>query len=242
MSVGAMSLGEVRRRGLGLALYEEIRARIADGTYAAGVPLPSTRSVALERGLSRGTVSLVYEQLASDGFIETRPGAASRVSAGAAPPASTGRARRTPVDRVAAITPAGRLSAIGHRIAAMEIRDAGRTARDEIDFVYGPLSGTDFPTLAWMKALGASERQRDRRLEYEDPGGNLALRKALQGHLSQTRGLSCSVEQLMIVNGSQQALDLCARLLVDPGDGVVVETPIDLRYLCMIRRRPKLCC
>lgn len=76
-----------------------------------------------------------------------------------------------------------------------------------------------------MKALRAVERQRSRRLEYEDPRGNVELRRALQAHLSRTRGLACSVDQLMIVNGSQQALDLCARLLIDPGDGVVVENP-----------------
>ena len=73
-----------RRRGLSRALYEEFRARIADGTYAAGAPLPSSRALAAERGLSRGTVTLVYEQLAADGFIDTRPGAMSRVAEGAA--------------------------------------------------------------------------------------------------------------------------------------------------------------
>lgn len=66
-----------RRTGLSRKLYEEIRARIADGTYVAGERLPSTRALAAERGLSRATVSLVYEQLAADGFIESRAGAAS---------------------------------------------------------------------------------------------------------------------------------------------------------------------
>ena len=216
---------EDRRRGLSRALYEELRARIADGTYVVGAPLPSTRSLAAERGLSRGTVSLVYEQLAADGFIDTRRGAASQVSAGAAPTAPMARVQRGRVRRTAASGHGGRLSAVGRRIAAMGIRDAGPTAPGEIDFVYGPLAGADFPTLSWMKALRAVERQRSRRLEYEDPRGNLELRRALQAHLSRTRGLACSVEQLMIVNGSQQALDLCARLLVDPGDGVVVENP-----------------
>lgn len=214
-----------RRRGLSRALYEELRARIADGTYVVGAMLPSTRSLAAERGLSRGTVSLVYEQLAADGFIETRRGAASRVAAGAAPSALMGGAQRGRVRRAAASGQRGRLSAVGRRIAALGIRDAGITAAGEIDFIYGPLSGADFPTLTWMKALRAVERQRSRRLEYEDPRGNLELRRALQAHLSRTRGLACSVEQLMIVNGSQQALDLSARLLVDPGDGVVVENP-----------------
>jgi len=79
-----MSPNAHRRRGLSRALYEEFRARIADGTYAAGAPLPSSRALAAERGLSRGTVTLVYEQLAADGYIVTRPGATSRVASGAA--------------------------------------------------------------------------------------------------------------------------------------------------------------
>ncbi|MFO1253208.1 MAG: PLP-dependent aminotransferase family protein [Inhella sp.] len=73
--------------------------------------------------------------------------------------------------------------------------------------------------------MRAVERQRSPRLAYEDPMGNLALRKALQAHLAQTRGMACTVEQLMIVSGSQQALDFCARLLLNPGDAVVVENP-----------------
>ncbi len=211
-----------RRRGLSRSLYDELRARIADGTYAVGMPLRSTRALAAERGLSRGTVSLVYEQLAADGFIETRGGAASRVAAGAALPS---RGPRGGGKGPTAHCQASRLSAIGHRIAAMAIGDVGPTASGEIDFLYGPLAGSDFPVLAWMKALRAVERQRSQRLAYEDPRGNLELRRALQAHLSQARALTCSVGQLMIVNGSQQALDLCARLLVDPGDAVVVENP-----------------
>ena len=217
-----------RPTGLSRTLYEEFRARIADGTYAAGAQLPSTRALAAERGLSRATVSLVYEQLAADGFIVSRAGATSRVAAGAAQASTVnrpgrpkyGRAKPTEPDRLA-----GSLSAIGQHIAALKLSDPSPTVPGEIDFVYGPLSGSDFPTLTWMKALRAVERQRSRRLEYEDPRGNLELRRALQAHLSQARGMACSVEQLLIVNGSQQALDLCARLLVDPGCSVVVENP-----------------
>ena len=214
-----------RQPGLSRALYDEFRARIADGTYAAGAALPSTRALAAERGLSRATVSLVYEQLAAEGFIETRTGAASRVAMGAAPVRQVCLPRRARTKPVANEHLAGRLSAVGSRITAMRLADAGPTRSGEIDFVYGPLAGSDFPTLTWMKALRAVERQRSRRLEYEDSRGNPDLRRALQAHLSQTRGLACSVDQLMIVNGSQQALDLCARLLIDPGDGVVVENP-----------------
>ncbi|WP_407713115.1 PLP-dependent aminotransferase family protein [Comamonas testosteroni] len=213
------------RTGLSRTLYAEFRTRIADGTYASGTPLPSTRALAAERGLSRATVSLVYEQLAADGFIESRAGAASRVAAGAAQADAAGPARHARTKPPMPESLAGSLSAIGRHIALLKLGDPSPTAAGEIDFVYGPLSGKDFPTLTWMKAQRTVERQRSRRLEYEDPRGNMELRRALQAHLSQTRGLACSVEQLLIVNGSQQALDLCARLLVDPGGSVVVENP-----------------
>jgi GntR family transcriptional regulator/MocR family aminotransferase len=220
----SMPTGEGHRPSLSRALYEEFRARIADGTFAKGAALPSTRALAAERGLSRATVSLVYEQLAADGFIETRAGAASRVADGAATrPVRIGRrnaAKPVPAKRLA-----GRLSAHADRIAAMSLADMRSTAPGEIDFVYGPLSGRDFPTIRWMKAIRSVERKRSARLAYDDPRGDIGLRQALKAHLSQTRGLSCSVEQLMIVNGSQQALDLSARLLINPGDGVVVENP-----------------
>src|SRR5690606_19510105 len=103
-------------KNLSRALYDELRARIADGTYAAGAPLPSTRALAAERGLSRGTVSLVYEQLAADGFIQTRAGAASGVAAGAAR-AVPARARRGGGHRAATGGHTGRLSGIARRIA-----------------------------------------------------------------------------------------------------------------------------
>lgn len=206
-------------------LYDEIRARIADGTFVPGLALPSTRALAAERGLSRATVTLVYEQLAADGFIETRTGASSRVASGSAPAHPAAGLQASAGRRAPAGQHAGPLSAIGSRMAALGPRETQPTAPGEIDFIYGPLSGSDFPTLAWSKAMRHVERQRAPRLAYEDPQGNLPLRQALHAHLSQTRGLVCTLEQIMIVNGSQQALDLCARLLLNPGDRVVVENP-----------------
>ena len=211
------------RQSLSQDLYEEIRTRILDGTYKAGEPLPSTRTLAAERGWSRTTVSLVYDQLAADGFIHARRGAVSRVLAGVAT-AAHARPSRQP-QPLRAGSKRMRLSAIGARIDALTWPEAAPHTASDIDFVYGPLSGQDFPTLAWMKAVRAVERQRSVRLAYEDPMGNLQLRQALHKHLSQTRGLSCSLDQVLIVNGSQQALDLCARLLLNPGDSVLVENP-----------------
>lgn len=225
-SYEANKMTDQSHRGRGQALYEEIKARILDGTYAAGAALPSTRACAAERGVSRTTVSTVYDQLAAEGFIETRLGAASRVAAGAAE-ATRGAAAGS---RLAAGSPhrgppKSRLSAFGERLAKQSVIPSQPAATGYVDFMYGPLAGADFPTLAWMKASRKIERERPARLEYKDPRGDLGLRRALQSYLARARGISCELDQLLIVNGSQQALDLCARLLLDPGDTVVVEDP-----------------
>jgi GntR family transcriptional regulator/MocR family aminotransferase len=213
-------MGETSRRGQGRALYEEIKARVLDGTYGAGTALPSTRACAAERGLSRTTVSTVYEQLAAEGFIESRPGASSRVAAGAM---SARAARASKVTRGS--LPPARLSAFGERVRSLKLSWTDAPAAGPIDFKYGPLAGADFPTLAWMKASRKVERERPPRLAYTDPRGDPSLRRALQAYLARARGISCDLDQLLIVNGSQQALDLCARVLLDPGDVVVVENP-----------------
>jgi GntR family transcriptional regulator/MocR family aminotransferase len=218
-------MSDLSHRGRGRALYEEIKARVLDGTYGAGASLPSTRACAAERGLSRTTVSAVYEQLAAEGFIETRPGGSSRIAAGA----KSDRRAVTSIARTAdshhGSRARGRLSAFGERISELKLPSTGALPRGHIDFIYGPLAGGDFPTLAWMKASRQVDRERPDRLAYKDPSGDLRLRQALQSYLARARGISCGLGQLVIVNGSQQALDLCARLLLDPGEKVVVENP-----------------
>lgn len=220
-----MPLPTVKREERGRALYQEFKTQIIDGTYAAGTPLPSTRACAAERGLSRTTVSAVYEQLAAEGYIETRQGSPSRVADGAAAPGRAAASR--PVQR-AAQQGAGeplRLAVVGERISRLVLPPIEAPSAGVVDFVYGPLAGSDFPTLAWSKASRRAERERPGRLAYDDPRGDLGLRRALQAYLARAKGLACDIEQLLIVNGSQQAIDLCARLLVDPGDTVVVEDP-----------------
>lgn len=118
-----------------------------------------------------------------------------------------------------------RLSAFGNRVGQLELGQPQAVAPQDIDFTYGPLAGADFPTLAWMKASRKVERERPAKLAYTDPRGDLGLRRALQAYLARARGISCELDQVLIVNGSQQALDLCARLLIDRGDKVVVEDP-----------------
>ncbi|MFB9968776.1 PLP-dependent aminotransferase family protein [Pseudoroseomonas cervicalis] len=94
-----------------------------------------------------------------------------------------------------------------------------------VDFRYGDLAAADFPQAAWRRALDTALRPPGPRLHYDDPAGSPALRAALRDYLWRARGLRCAAAQILVVNGSQQGLDLCARLLLDPGEAVVMEEP-----------------
>lgn len=204
------------RPGAQRRVVATIKQAIATGTYAPGASLPSTRALAAEWGLSRTTVTAAFEQLLAEGYLETRPGARARVAAGLAHPGP-------PRPSAPASRPA-KLSAYGRRLAAAE-PIPWNPRPFALDFRYGELAGGDFPTLAWRRALTKAVMRRPARLRYGDPRGLPELRAALQGYLWRGRGLRCEADDILMVNGSQQGLDLCARLLVDPGDRVVIEDP-----------------
>ncbi|WP_459616661.1 MocR-like pyridoxine biosynthesis transcription factor PdxR [Bordetella sp. 2513F-2] len=207
--------------GAGRRVYELLRAQIADGTLPPGAAAPSTRALAAELAISRTTVTSVYEQLAAEGFLVTSPGRAARVASPFATPAPlpAGRPRR-----LRAALP---LSAYGRRLAQAGMPQALATATDmpAIDFRYGSVALRDFPAQVWRRAYQAELQRQEHSLGYAAPEGDAALRRALQGYLRRARGLACDAEQILIVQGSQQAIDLCARLLLDADDGFVFEEP-----------------
>ncbi|MFD1625663.1 PLP-dependent aminotransferase family protein [Azospirillum griseum] len=119
---------------------------------------------------------------------------------------------------------ARRLSAFAQRLLALPPPAPTRSVR-VADFRYGDLSGADFPVLAWRRAVNRVCLRRPARLRYDDPRGSESLRDALHGYLWRARGIRCTPERIIIVNGSQQGVDLCARLLLDPGDRFLFENP-----------------
>ncbi|CAN7249135.1 PLP-dependent aminotransferase family protein [Bosea sp. LjRoot90] len=193
-----------------------IKREIAAGVHAPGSRLPSTRALAAEWGLSRATVTAAFEQLAAEGYLETRAGARARVAAGLAQP--------KPAPETAPAARPTEISAYGRRLASAS-PIPWNAQPFALDFRYGELAGGDFPTLAWRRALANAATRRPARLRYGDPRGLPELRAALQGYLWRSRGLHCEADDIVVVNGSQQGLDLCARLLIDPGDRVVIEDP-----------------
>ncbi|MBY2919354.1 PLP-dependent aminotransferase family protein [Rhizobium leguminosarum] len=206
-----------RKSGATRRIYLSLRDQILSGVYDTGEKLPSSRALADELGVSRTTVTAAYDQLISEGYIQVRQGAKPTV-------ASEGRHPHTRAEpRPQETTP--RVSAYASRAMALPKNISAEQAALQYDFRYGDVASSDFPKLAWRRALNAAVLAHRERLGYEHPAGSLALRRALQGYLWRSRGIECDVSQIIIVNGSQQALDLCARVLVDAGGRVVLEEP-----------------
>jgi len=207
-------------------IYRAIRTRIASGALAAGTRLPPTRALANDLGVSRTTVLQAYEQLAAEGFIVGRTGSGSYVSPSATAEIKPRAAREPASTRRRAL-----LSRFAERLEERRSRPLYSSYVSEqppvaYDFRYGRPSITDFPVRAWQRCLGRRTRSASVRAhDYGHPQGSPALRSALAGYLSRARGVAVDPAALLIVTGSQQGLDLAARVLLDPGDTAVVEEP-----------------
>lgn len=201
-----------------------LRLRMDAGEISPGQKLPSTRALASDLGVSRSTVVSVYEQLASEGYIETAPGSRAQVA--------LNLAGSTKIRHPALKTDQGetrKLSASAGRIAALPLPTQPEIKPGDINFLYGAIADQDFPKLLWRKLYNQELMKRQAHLYYAEPEGDVELRTQLQGYLLRARGMSCSKEQIIIVQGAQQAIDLCARLLTDPGSAVLMEEPCYLR-------------
>lgn len=218
--VGQLSASSTRQpgtAGAGRRIYDLLRAQIAEGTLPPGARAPSTRALAAELEVSRTTVTAAFEQLAAEGYLVTSVGRVARVASRLVPPAAPGPVRRA--------SAASSLSAFGRRVEKMVLSALPTADPIPIDFRYGAVASRDFPVLAWRRAYQAALLSHQPSLYYAAPEGDASLRGALQGYLARARGLRCDAGQIVVVHGSQQAIDLCARVLLDPGDAFVFEDP-----------------
>ena len=211
-------------------LYRALRAAILDGRLAPGARLPGTRALALELGVSRNTVLQASEQLIAEGYAETHPRSGTFVRCFGDVPASLPLRTVPEHESNETGTSPTQLSGLGRRLALAVApgRATWSIGRESLpcDFRYGEPSYDDLPLDTWSRLLGRRARRLSvRRLAYQPPGGAAELREALAGYLARARGVACVPEQILVVHGSQQSIDLSMRLLVDPGDGVVLEEP-----------------
>ncbi|HYU17488.1 MAG TPA: PLP-dependent aminotransferase family protein [Chloroflexota bacterium] len=233
----AISLDESRQLSLQQQLYTGLRQDILAGRLRPGERVPATRSLAVQLAISRTTAVLAYEQLLAEGYFEARRGAGTFVSRQL--PDDTLRAP-DPVP-AAAISPRHawrRLSRWGAHLADVRVGPAGGPALDAdemsteryrpmpFDFRPGRPDWDAFPHRIWSRLAARRWRQRSADLaSYGDPAGYRPLREAIAAHLALSRGVRCSVEQVVVVNGSQQGIDLLFRLWLDRGDMAALEEP-----------------
>ena len=219
----ANALDPGSRVPLSRQLYDELRAALGDGRLAAGARLPSTRDLAAVLGLSRNTVLAAYGQLAAEGWVTGRVGQGTHVAAlpagdpqPLARPAVPGRGRRAP---------AARLSARGRLLARTPVSASPMPGPDRA-FRPGVPALDHFPYEDWRRRVAAFwSRPRRAELGYGESGGLPALRAAIAAHARAARAVRCDPGQVLVVSGSQQGLDLAARLLLDDGDTVWMEDP-----------------
>jgi GntR family transcriptional regulator / MocR family aminotransferase len=203
-------------------LYEQWRDAILTGRFRAGERVPSTRELADALSVSRGTVSEAWDQLVAEGYLETARGSGTFVCRelpdGLDLSAQT-NAAKTPRDaRV-------RLSRYGARLRQNWQRPASRGAI--IRFSPAVPDREHFPFALWRRLMGQQMRKMSPAVfNYaEQSAGDERLRRETASYVSRLRAVRCSPEQVLIVNGSQQGLDLSARLLLEPGDEVGFENP-----------------
>ena len=203
-------------------LYEELRRAILGGRLLPCQKLPSTRSLAQSLGISRSTVTQSYEQLLSEGYLETKVGSGTFVGA------------QLPDDlsRSPALEPPEKLNRPAIRLSkyATQLAEAEPPLRPEtqapISFRYGRPALDLFPLELWRKLLSRHCCAQSDWLDYStDLLGYAPLRKAIAHYISRARAVHCEPDQVLITNGTQQALALVTRLLIDPGDTIAMEDP-----------------
>lgn len=209
-------------------LAEAIREGILSGRFRPGDRMPPSRTLAATLRLARNTVIEAYEQLVAEGYLASRHGSGTFVApqlpeAAFRPDHPAGQPGDTAPE-----PPARKLSAFAERVIGGEAPTYVQQPGDRAvyEFRYGTPSLDEFPVDAWRtltrRVLDYPPREL---LGYGPTEGLPQLREALSRYLQRSRGVRCAADDLVIVNGSQQALDLAARILIDPGDTVVIEEP-----------------
>jgi GntR family transcriptional regulator/MocR family aminotransferase len=202
-------------------VYDGYREAILRGDLLPGQKIPSSRELASDISVSRFPVLHAYAQLLAEGYFESQVGSGTFI-ASALPeqvmPSSHrgenpghGQSEHRPVARRNNLYPAFPKDS--------HLRMWG-------SFGINQPASDQFPFKIWSGLVNRHSRNpSSNSLQRVDPMGSYRFRQVLCRHLRTARSVKCEPEQIMIVSGSQQALDITARVLFNPGDSVLVEEP-----------------
>ncbi|RKG86248.1 MocR-like pyridoxine biosynthesis transcription factor PdxR [Corallococcus terminator] len=200
------------RRDLSGTIYRELRAAILDGRLRRGERLPPTRELALRLDVSRNTVSLAYEWLTAEGLLEARTRAGSFVQG-------------EPLPREARKGQASRVRLRARAFWREQPDPPERRPPTGHGFDVGVPDARHFPFDMWRRLVARQLRAAALPGGYAEAVGHRGLREAVVRHVGVARGVHADVEDVLITNGAQQAIDLVGRVLIEPGDCVAVEEP-----------------
>lgn len=212
-------------------LYHSLKQLILDGALKAGEKLPSSRELSTQLRVSRPTVAVCLEQLEQEGYLELKHGSGTYVSSQIKTVGTAVAVRKNG-------SAAGKKRQAGHTLSGfgrflqqsqMVQKQAKQMEAEEpkIAFYCWRPALDQFPHGDWARILGRHARISEREVHDAplDQCGETTLRKAIAGLVFRFRGVKCSAEQVIIVSGLSQAIDLVARLHLDPGAHAVVEEP-----------------
>jgi len=210
-------------RPLHRQIYDAYRDAILKGTLRPGQRVPSTRGLAADLGVSRIPVLGAYGQLMAEGYFQSRAGAGTRISLSL--PDQSVLSEPPTIGTVAART-RQRLRKVVRRHSFPDSIEHPPWRRGWGPFGVGQVAAEQFPFREWSRLVARHGRSTGTKsLDYADPMGFEGLREAVASYLRTARGVRCEAEQIMIVSGSQQALDIAARVLLEPGNRIWVEEP-----------------
>jgi GntR family transcriptional regulator / MocR family aminotransferase len=208
-------------------IYESVRRAILSGEFFPGKPLPASRFLAEQLGVSRTTVVNAYDQLLAEGYLESRTGAGTFVASQLpedilhAPNFKSQKKANRDLPRQP------KLSDYGNKLAKNTYNVLRNQRPPELlPFQHGLPALDKFPIEIWSKLTVNRQKYSSLKLfSYGEMAGFRPLREAIATHLKSARGVNCTPDQIIITNGTQQAIDLIGRILLNTNDQVWMEEP-----------------
>ena len=237
--------------GLTRQIYSQLRAAILEGRLRAGDRLPPSRDLARDLGVARLTVATAYEWLSAEGYVYGRVGAGTFVAVVFAepslpePPSLQPTPAETPAPQPAthsapefASAPRAPLSTWARRIATIPLAGVSSAASSVCEWDMRPSVGAAdaFPWARWRRIVGWPDPLAGDAPLADGPNlaaastwdgllGPLETREAIAAWLRRSRAVRCQPEQILVAGSVQQMLALLARLLIEPGQQLLVEDP-----------------
>ena len=214
----SLALDRSAARSLQDQIVDYFRAAVLEGRLKAGTRVPSSRALAADHGVARITAVQAYERLVSEGYLAARAGsglfvAESQLERPARPEAATARRARARPSMPTLMRAIPDLAMPPRPVESLPLC-TGIPALDH------------FPWSDWARITARLHRERPLdALGHGDPQGERKLREAIAQYLAAARGIACAAEQILVVAGSQQGIDLTARTLARPGDAIWIEEP-----------------